>query len=68
MCFTTRFAVIEVAPIAISPRMAARRPRWPPATASTPAITTQSRESLAAFEIQVIGTSSVGVGVLATAW
>jgi hypothetical protein len=42
--FTIRFAKIEVAPIAVSPRTAARRPPCPPTVPSTPAIRIDSAE------------------------
>ena len=67
MCFAAMLAVIEAAPTAVSPRIAACRPRWLSATARAVAITIHMRERLAALEIQVIGPSNVGVGVLATA-
>jgi hypothetical protein len=42
--FTIKFATIEVAPTAVSPRTAARRPPCVPTVPSTPAITIDSTE------------------------
>src|SRR5712692_10442787 len=64
---TSRFTSAEVTPMASVPRAAARRPAWPPATASPAAMASQRRELLAALESRRSGSSRDGVDVDATA-
>ena len=53
--------------MATVPRTAARRPALPPATPSPAAMANQRLELLAALESRRSGSSSEGVGVVATA-
>jgi hypothetical protein len=53
--------------MATTPSRAARRPRWPPATATTAAMASHSFDRSAAPDSRRTGASRVPVGVRATA-